>query len=228
MRSNNARLYGRARSDGRGHVSSPHAVASILLVALMVACGSDPKPFETDAFADEIDEILDDELSDEISEAEIRCPIDDWQDIVEDSFEQLSDEDLVRDALRTNDTSAAFEFDGGDYLDCSFFDADESLGAGLFFLEAPRDADDYAEEFAGDDARVDIDETNEYRGGRFRHVCVEFSDDDITPYCQVEWLNDDVLIGLYIFGEDADRIDTELLETGFRPQLDAVMAQFTT
>ncbi len=196
------------------------ATATALAVS---ACNSDPAPFDTAAFADEIADTLDDELVDDEVDAEIRCPIDDWEEIVEASLEEL-DDDVVRDALRTDARASAFAVDGGSYLDCSFFDDEIQLGTGLFFLEAPRDPEDYAEDFAGEDARVDVEETDAYRGGQFRHVCAEY--EDAEPYCQVEWSDEDVLIGIYVVGADADRIDTDVLEDGFRPRLDVVMAQF--
>ncbi len=89
--------------------------------------------------------------------------------------------------------------------------------------------DEYTEEFAtgGEGgADVDIDPTNEYRGGQFRHVCVDY-DDESLGYCQVEWVDDDLLIGLYVFGDDADRIDLDDLEVAFAPQLDLIADQFT-
>ena len=41
-------------------------------------------------------------------------------------------------------------------------------------------------------------------------------------YCQVEWVDDDLLIGLYVFGDGADPIDTDDLEVAFDPQLDQI------
>ncbi|MEP1125420.1 MAG: hypothetical protein ABJH68_16160 [Ilumatobacter sp.] len=202
---------------------TPLVLLATATAVAVSACNSDPAPFDTSAFADEIADTLDDELSDDEFSAEVRCPIDDWEEIVEASMQEL-DDDVVRDALRTDTNESAFATDAGSYLDCSFFDDEIQLGAGVFLLEAPRDPEDYAEEFAGEGARVDVEETDAYRGGQFRHVCVEY--DDGEPYCQVEWSDENVLIGVYVVGEDADRIDTDVLEDGFRPRLDLVMAQF--
>ena len=181
------------------------------------------------SIADVIDNTIDDADFDDDDFADVDCPIDDWDDVVEDILADF-DDDIVELALDGEPDEAAYIDPIGESIDCSFYAEESNVGAGLFMLEAPRDVDEYTEEFANageGGARVDIDPTNEYRGGQFRHVCVEY-DDDASGYCQVEWVDDDLLIGLYVFGDDADRIDLDDLEVAFAPQLDLIADQFTS
>lgn len=203
----------------------------ILFVAgaatLIAACSSGPSAIDGQAVADVIDDTLDDADFEEDDTAAVDCPVDDWDDIVEDTLADF-DDDVVELALDGDRDETAYIESSDESIDCSYFGDD--AGAGLFMLEAPRDVDEYTEEFAtgGEGgARVDIDPTNEYRGGQFRHVCVEYDDDDASGYCQVEWVDDDLLIGIYVFGDGADRIDTDDLEVAFAPQLDLIADQFT-
>ena len=198
--------------------------ATVAPLAALAACSSGTSEIDGEAIADAIDETVDDaEFDDDF--AELDCPVDDWDDIVEDTLADF-DEDLIERALEGEPDETALIDAGAETIDCAFF-ADDA-GVGLFMLEAPRDIDEYTEEFATggeDDARVDIDPTNDYRGGQFRHVCVDYDDDD-AGYCQVEWVDDDVLIGIFVFGEDYDRVDLDDLETAFGPQLDLIAEQF--
>lgn len=205
-----------------------HRIAVVVSAATLVAaCSSGPSAIDGEAVADVIDDTLDEaEFDDDI--AQVDCPVDDWDDIVEDTLADF-DDDVVELALEGDRDETAYLDPSGESIDCSYFAEDPSAGVGLFMLEAPRDVDEYTEEFAtgGEgSADVDIDPTNEYRGGQFRHVCVDY-DDESLGYCQVEWVDDDLLIGLYVFGDDADRIDLDDLEVAFAPQLDLIADQFT-
>lgn len=198
--------------------------ATAVPLAALAACSSGASDIDGEAIADAIDATIDDaEFDDDV--ADVDCPVDGWDDIVEDTLADLGD-DVIERALDGEPDETAVIDAGAETIDCAFF-ADDA-GAGLFMLEAPRDVDEYTEDFASgdvDDARVDIDPTNVYRGGQFRHVCVDYDDDD-AGYCQVEWVDDDVLIGIFVFGDDFDRVDLDDLETAFGPQLDLIAEQF--
>lgn len=197
--------------------------ATIAAAAAVSSCSSGPGALDTEPVAQLIDDVLDNVLDDDFAELD-ECLIDDADDLLDDTFDDV-DEDVVDEALRGEFEALAFDLGSVEYLDCSLF-AEEN-GVGFYFAEAPRDFEDFSFDLAsgGDseaDADVDIDEGEEFRGGQFFEVCAEFEGE--VSYCELDWLDDNILIGVYILSTDADRVDLDDVEVRFREILPEIVA----
>ena len=185
------------------------AVAVCLPVAAVAAaCDSGPGAFETEPIAELIEDVIDDSFDDDDFADFEDCLIDDADDIIEDLF---ADVDEAAIALDGEYTATAYDTDAGDLYDCGFAEDETDVFVGLYLTEGPRDLERYHERLgAGDDPDlidVDIDEGDEFRGGQFFEVCVE--DDGDALYCEINWLDDNLLVGVYYIGDDSDRVDLD-------------------
>jgi hypothetical protein len=82
---------------------------------------------------------------------------------------------------------------------------------------------DFAENLAGHDD-VDFTAADDHRGGQFFHICVEYEDDsDGTPYCEVDWADEELLVTLYFVGSESNTIDLDGAEDALADSLDELV-----
>ncbi|MEM8922349.1 MAG: hypothetical protein AAGD35_02530 [Actinomycetota bacterium] len=124
-----------------------------------------------------------------------------------------------------------FSFAQPPLLACDRFDDVSNSSLGVFASQAPDDMETYIREFLttrdGDDegevTPFDYSLSGEHRGGRFHRICVNEPADD-NVYCEVDWVDDHVLIGFYVGGDGSQDIDMAAMEDGLARVLDDVLA----
>lgn len=105
----------------------------------------------------------------------------------------------------------------------------EESGTGLVVTPAPADFDRYLEIFNQgineEPPLIDRRGSTDHRGGTLHRVCVETPDPpDGVSYCEVDWLDENLLVTVYVAGPTSLDIDLELLEAGLVAVLDDVVA----
>lgn len=203
-----------------------------LLAVVTVACsGSEPDVDSTTAAATVagiVDDAEDDLSEDGFAELE-QCPHDPGGALLARATTDLDSDDVLAAMEVALDPGV---FDTETELDplvtCDRFD--ELSGVGLLVSAAPSEFDRYVEAIAiGDDSEVepDIDRlsTVDHRGGQLHRVCVEGPEEDgFSDYCEVAWMDDDLLIGLYVSGQSSLGTDMDALEMGLTSIIDDVVA----
>ncbi|MEM9563391.1 MAG: hypothetical protein AAGA93_12275 [Actinomycetota bacterium] len=171
-----------------------------------------------------------------------RCPHDPGGALL---AETVAEQDLtaVAEAQRT-ELVAAVSSIGDDLpllLSCDRFG--DTSGIGLLVSSAPADFDAYLDGFLagdgdsgadpgnddGDDAdgpapTVDRLGTEDHRGGVLHRLCVRDGADDALDYCEVDWLDDRLLVTVYVSGATATETDLDALQAGLAGVLDEVVA----
>lgn len=158
------------------------------------------------------------------------CAFDPRGSLLLEALDEVDTSDASRAA--TADASTAISFFEDDlgrsdsYLACNRLDQDDSTSAGIVVSVAPDDFDRYVELLIGDTTgeRVVIERTegSEHRGGRLERLCVDYSDDD--PWCEVNWLNDEIHVTFYLQGSSTQSSDVADIELGLLRVLDRVIA----
>lgn len=197
------------------------SIVVIVAVAIVAAaCGDGLPVLETEPVRSRRDAVANDAgYSSETPFVQLDdCPIEAFESVIEDSVAAI-DDPVVRAALDGEPTTyiSAANDAGEPLLACALF-GDEGEGVGIYVVDAPADLDEYVEESAEFDdggVSITIDESRELRGGRFHHVCVRYDDVD-DGYCEVVWIDESVLIGLFVTGAGGDRVDTDGIEENYR------------
>ncbi len=108
---------------------------------------------------------------------------------------------------------------------------DEAEAVGLLVSRAPDDFDAYLEGLFLDPELVDpgtfeIDRRSSegHRGGTFHQVCVADTIDPEFSSCEVDWIDDNLLITVYAVGPTALDVDVDQLQDGVAAILDDVVA----
>lgn len=119
-------------------------------------------------------------------------------------------------------TSSVNAIDGG-FVICLRFDPDSDSAIGLDVSNAPDDFEAYLQDYldpfddfvggSSDDITVERSSTD-HRGGTLHQICVEYADTPEANLCEVNWVNDDLLVALYVVGVDAPDVDPSALEQG--------------
>lgn len=139
------------------------------------------------------------------------CPVDDFEELLDDSFELL-DDDLIRQTMLGMPASSKFETttSPAETVGCRLV-AESGAVAGFNLLEAPQDLTTFANEFTGlpsSVVTVDINESRPFRGGQFNRVCVDVLEAPELDYCEVNWLDDTLMVSVFVRGAGA--LDTNL------------------
>lgn len=120
----------------------------------------------------------------------------------------------------------AFAPDFSAMVSCDRYADDESDvagGIGAFAMLAPPSIRAFVESFAvvdeADPPEISVDEAGRSQGGQFYRVCVRYPDDEVSNYCEVDWLNGDLLLGTYVAGPNATDADLGAVEAVFAAEL---------
>lgn len=219
-------------SPAAGHTAdmAPHsrlALALTVAVAVVVsACSSGPGPVETGPAADAHDEIIDRAGAEPGGFIDLeRCPHDPGGALLTGLIDGLESPDGTR-ALgeELEPVVSWFNPDLPQVLACDRFG--EVSGVGLVITEAPADFDAYIEAFVeGDDGNsleLQREGTSEHRGGTFHRICAIDPGGDGFDYCEVDWLDDRLLITVYIQGPQSTETDLDALEGALADALDDI------
>ncbi len=211
----------------------------MLFAAVVLAGGcslTGEADIETTAAAVTIEGVVDDaeaELSDTGGYADLeRCPMDPGGILLTRAVDGLTEnEDVARGQANelvpvVNEIEAAIPV----LVACDRFD--DFSGVGLVVAQAPADFDRYLRIFnQGSDGEPDLSVerfgSSEHRGGTLHRVCVEDQDaqteDEDISYCEVNWLDQNLLVTVYVSGPTSLGIDLDVLEAGLVSILDDVM-----
>ncbi len=164
------------------------------------------------------------------------CPIDDFENLLDDAF-ALVDDQIIRDALLGSTQTSTFETAStpSEALACELFTAD-GAGVGFYLLDAPDDIVAFSNEFAGaiedgvavEGVTVDVDESRLFRGGRLHRVCVSNDGAPEFDYCEVDWLDDNLMVGVFALGEGATSIDLNGLEERYQYVLPTIVDRLSS
>ena len=194
-------------------------VFSVLAVA---GCTEDGPPLVTEPVVESLDGLVGDFGTGTTELAS--CPIDRFAGVIDDTLANV-DDPVVRDAL---DGAPSVVLDGatGPVLSCSLT-GDAAASTGIVVRAAPAELERFAAEVAGAGATVDVDESVLHRGGRFHRICVEYDTEPERNYCEVDWLDERVLIGVYVRGPEAERVDTDEIEEQYRYLVPIIVDRLT-
>lgn len=204
------------------------------LVMVLVGCSGESS-LDTDSAAAGLDEMIaasgidtsaDTGADDGFVDLD-RCPHDPGGALLARAFDGLDNPDVVQ-AQRGELAATASIITAGQpvLLACDRF-AEES-GAGLLVSPAPDDFDAYLDQFVADDdgvttltlARLG---TSEHRGGTLHRICADSDEGTEFDYCEVDWLDDNLLVTVYVAGPTSRRVDIEALEAGLVGVLDDLL-----
>ena len=192
-------------------------LAALVLVPLASGCLDDGLPdLQTGPVLLRIDELGDVTRDDD-------CPIDDVASLLGETCE-LVDTAAVRSALdgslvaRTTPGAS-----GSPQLTCELTGTDGQLA--IEVTEAPSDIAQYATSFARRPRDAGVDESTEFRGGRFHRVCT--SGDVATQRCGVAWVDPVILVAVSVTGADASDLDVRAVEERFAYVLPLVVDRLT-
>lgn len=147
------------------------------------------------------------------------CPVDDFETLLGDSFDLLDDE-LVDRSLLGETQAARFETAStpSEAIVCAQrSDTGEALG--FYLLEAPADILTFSNESTGlpiGAVTVEVSESRLFRGGQFFKVCVEANEAAELGYCQVNWLDENVMVSAFASGSGAFDLDVNALQERFQ------------
>lgn len=159
------------------------------------------------------------------------CPLDPGGTLLAAAFADITVPDLAS-AITSPSESDIFDLpdDYGPMLACDRFSEDGPDSVGLFALAAPSDMNAYGELFGNPDevegVEILVDPTTAFGAGTFHHVCAF---DELEPefdFCEIDWVTDGVLIGVFVAGSNASAVDRAALEAGFAAQLVAIIEAF--
>jgi hypothetical protein len=155
-----------------------------------------------------------------------RCPVDDFRRLLEDSFALLDDE-VVRESLVGDVVTERVETASSpaEAIACGLT-TDTGSASTFLFLEAPADVTTFSNDFTElplGAATVDVDESRLFRGGQFYRVCMVADAAPRVEYCQVNWLDDNVMLGVMAAGVGAGQIDVNALQERFQYVLPTIV-----
>lgn len=147
------------------------------------------------------------------------CPVDDFESLLDDSFALLDDE-LVRRSLLAESQTGRFETGStpAQAITCAQR-TDSGDAVGFSALEAPADIFAFSNESIGlppEAVTVEVRESRLFRGGQFFKVCVEVKGAPEVEYCQVDWLDENVMVSAFAFGSGAFDLDVNGLQERFQ------------
>lgn len=121
---------------------------------------------------------------------------------------------LFRPATGAEVQVACDQFEGGDSI----------VGVGVYAQSAVGNLESYTRLISDADALDGTDVTvvssATYRGGTFFHVCVRYAGELAQhSYCEVDWMDQNVLVGAYVSGERSDQINLAVLEESLSEQI---------
>ncbi len=187
------------------------AVGGVLLIIVVlvgvVVLTSGPSSIDEEEAATSLDTIIDEADFEETDAALRDCPLGEPDEIVAASGEALDTElDLPDDAQ-----SAFDEFEDAEAgVVCTIVDDEDDPNEGIYAFSTPRPSGDYADSVDntfGDDDDVTVEDPDGYRGGDVYAYCVEPGDDSTNEGCGADWVGEDIAVGLFFQGLDAD-VDT--------------------
>lgn len=198
-------------------------VLAIVAVGVVVATRG-PSSISEDEAAASLEEIIDQADFDD-TDAELRdCPLGELRDY------EVALEDVVDDVPRLRDRSqgATEDLQDGDPgVACiASEDQDEVSGAGLYTYASATRSGDHArvleDLFDGDD--VTVEDPEGYRGGEIYAYCVDpDSDSEADPGCGADWVGEEISVGLYLEGLDADaEVSADVLRDLISDMVDAL------
>lgn len=158
------------------------------------------------------------------------CPFDPLGSLLREAIADVGSQDVIR-ALRGdiwyelsswNDDPEGAE----DYVSCSRFN-DDAEGFGLTIAPRPDDLNQYLDALLGDDAdsyRINRLDAQDHRGGQLERLCAQDLVDDQYSFCEVHWLNDDLLVTLFVSGPATTTADIATMESGLTTVLSELVA----
>ena len=218
---------------GTGPATRRHLLlgAVVGLIVIVSACGDDAESDESQsatdtsaaqAIADVVDSTPIGDDADDIRYEELdTCPLDPGGALLARAVGDLDEPDVIA-AGPAALVSGVDRYAAGEpaIVACDRFPDGNDSAIGLYAIEAPADLEGWARTFATSgegrsSVQVDYVTSRTLDRGTFHHVCVDLPDDDtFTPYCEVDWVDDEILIGLYVAGPDALTADVDAMEAG--------------
>lgn len=163
------------------------------------------------------------------------CPLDPGGALLAQALSEIDSPDVIAAGIGAL-LSGVDRFAAGEpaLIACDRFPDDSAVtsGIGIYAAAAPADVEQFVRTFAGTGEEVEVEVgftvSGEAEGGTFHQVCTASDDDSYTPYCEVAWADDSVLIGLYVSGPDATTINIAAMEQGLASVLPDVIANLAT
>lgn len=161
------------------------------------------------------------------------CPLDPTGELLTGTFAGMGEAEVVA-AVDSPPENGIFDIGAGfgPMLTCDRFSEEDADSVGLFALAPPADLNAYASWFANPDEdegiTISVEPTVTVEGGTINRICGldEFSDD--FDFCEVDWVSDDIVIGVYVSGPVATTVDLAALEAGLISQLETIVNAFST
>lgn len=194
-----------------------HRVIAVVAATafVLVSCDDGVPDLDTLPAVGNIDAIIERSGSDaELDE----CPMGDVGPLLDTTFDLL-DDDIVRSALAGAPATSTYDSrtEQGAFVTCDLIGDDGTVG--FYVVDAPDDIAVFTDGFIGmplDGVTIDIDESRLFRGGRFHHVCVNDTVDPGLSFCEVDWIDDNVMVGVFLAGNEAQVVDVDDLEERFQ------------
>ncbi len=154
------------------------------------------------------------------------CPLGRMQRNLDDLWVD-SDGALTEPGLNGTRSTSVYAFAPGfsAMVSCDRYanDGESAGGIGVFAMLAPTSVRAFVEAFAVVDEtappEISVDEAGRSQGGQFYRVCVRYPDDEVSNYCEVDWLSGDLLLGTYVAGANATDADLAAVEAVFAAEL---------
>ncbi|MEL6984731.1 MAG: hypothetical protein AAFO29_20050 [Actinomycetota bacterium] len=209
-----------------------YRILLLLAVATSIigACSNSEPDLDTDSAAANLTVIVDSVaplLDDGFADID-QCPLDPDASLLLRAIQDLDGDDVIT-AKRGEDSPGLFEVGPGLPLliTCDRFES--TSGIGLVASTAPTDFDRYVEVLATGEnenpgVMIDRRSSTDHRGGTLHRICVRVdAEQNELDYCEVDWVDDNLLITVYVAGPSA--LDTNLdgLEAGLIAVLDDVV-----
>ena len=157
------------------------------------------------------------------------CPLDADGTITDELFAGVEPAP-VADALDDPTISDAFLFTVslGAQVGCHR-GLDRETGLGVVAMAAPTDVQRYVATFTAEVSgatapEATVAEPVDHDGGRFHQFCVHYPDDPLSDFCELDWVDQQVLLGVYVAGPGADEVDAELLRSRLAHHLPALVS----
>lgn len=226
-------------------MKSPIApVAKILSLAILGSGCAFPfggeSDIETSAASAAVGELLESVLERPDAGADVgldACPFDADGALLAEAVSGIESPDVDRSMSdRSIATASVNAIDGG-FLLCIRFDPESESVIGMDVSSAPDDFESYLQNYldpfdqyadgSADGLTVERSAVD-YRGGTLHQICVEYSDSPATNFCEVDWVNDDLLVAVYVVGPETGDLNVEALQQGLSTVLPEITSNLET